>query len=763
MLNDGLFAKVLQICYNSIRRKGQFMIKKLTSTTHFIKYIMTAVMSFLIDITLFTVINFFLKNVISAYSIIVATVLARIISSFVNYYLNRNKVFGSNQKGLDKKTFIKYYLLVIIQMFVSSFLVFKIFNITSLNETLIKVPVEGLIFIVNFFVQKYFIFIDKKINIRFNHSFLLILACLITSLSFVIKLDVKTIILLNKSNTDALLSLILTCFIFFFYKKYLFTQKKYWPFNILAFIFSLFLVIGYSYDNGVSSEFLIGNIPFMIISILKTIGFYLFFCIILNLIYEKINNSNLKALIKDNFIIRFYKKHPFWFTIIVLLICYLPYIVSYYPIVMSYDPANQIKEFMGIPNRYIESVVLINPNVTITGFNPVIHTLLIGECFNIGVTIGNVNLGLFLYSAIQILTMLLSFGYLIYYLRKEKVNDILILIVLGIIALVPVFPFYAMSSNKDTYFSLFLLLFSIKVYDVIKNESSFKDYLLLTILSIIVILFRNNGIFSVIATLPLLVIFLKNKRVKLLVVTLLALGFYASYNHVLLPYFEITPTSKREVLSIPFQQTANLINKAESVLTEKDKKTISKILDYEITKTSYDPDLSDKVKNTYNKYTTNKDLMNYFKVWIKYFFVQPRIYFDATLNNVYGYYYPDTSSWYIYYKYNSKLKEAGFNYHYNSLSTTRNILSSWGNVYPKLPVIGLLVNIAFNSWMYMYMLAFLINSKKSKYIIMLIPYLTLVFGCFFSPANTYFRYALPFVMALPFMLALLYSNLKTKN
>lgn len=116
----------------------------------FIKYIIVAIISFLIDITLFTIFNMLTQK------IVLSTVLARVISSFINYLLNKDKVFANRDKSL--KTIFKYYLLVIIQMLVSAFGVKKLYKMININPTIIKIPVEFIIFICNYLIQKVFIF-----------------------------------------------------------------------------------------------------------------------------------------------------------------------------------------------------------------------------------------------------------------------------------------------------------------------------------------------------------------------------------------------------------------------------------------------------------------------------------------------------------------------------------------------------------------------------------------------------------------------------
>jgi GtrA-like protein. len=127
----------------------------------FIKYIISAGFSFLLDLSLFTLFIKLFKGIVGDAAIFIATVCARIISSFFNYLMNRNAVFKSGEKGADTSSLIKYYILVVIQMCVSSLLVFGLFKLTNINETGIKIPVDIFLFVINYFVQKKWIFIKK--------------------------------------------------------------------------------------------------------------------------------------------------------------------------------------------------------------------------------------------------------------------------------------------------------------------------------------------------------------------------------------------------------------------------------------------------------------------------------------------------------------------------------------------------------------------------------------------------------------------------
>ncbi len=562
-----------------------------------------------------------------------------------------------------------------------------------------------------------------------------------------------------RSNTMMITYVVLAILLFIFYKKYFATFKRRMTYNVIAIIFSLLMVFGYSYDVVHNASLVLGDISLILFSILKGIGYYVLFNTSIHLLddtikHKKINNIKLPKIFS------LFDKHPFLFSFIVILIFYLPYIIAFYPVIINYDAANQIKEVMGIHTRYMDSVVLLNPNVYITNFNPIIHTFLIGGLFKVGYLLGNVNFGMFLYSMIQVTIVISVFAYSIYYLNKIKVNKIFIFIVLGIYSLVPLFPFYAMTAVKDVIFSSLVFLYIIKLYDIIKYKQTIRDYILFALLILLIILFRNNGIYTIILSLPFLLIFKKEIRIPIVIILIFNISMYVGYNKVLLPSFEIANTSIREVLSVPFQQTARYAKYYGDEISLEDKEIIDKVLGYEDLAERYDPDLSDPVKNKFNKYTTDEELKDYFTVWLKYFFKRPVVYIDATINNIYGYFYPNTSAWYIYTDLNEKLPEAGFDYHYNGLSGLRLILTGYGEVFPYIPVIGTIANIGMVVWIHILLIGILIVNKMKKYIVLLLPSLSLILVCVVGPANTYFRYILPCVFALPAIISILYNELK---
>ena len=456
---------------------------------------------------------------------------------------------------------------------------------------------------------------------------------------------------------------------------------------------------------------------------------------------------------------KYYEKHPHKTTIIILLIAWLPYIISFYPAILSPDPSNQILQYFGMETHYIEGVKLLDPNILITNHHPVFHTFILGGFTKIGYNLGSINFGLFLFTIFQLFIVISALTYSLIYLKKIKVPFIYRFIILLIFAIVPVFPLYAISSVKDTMFGALLIFFIIETHKLLTNKKYSKiEYMTLSLLMLILMLVRNNGIYIILFSIIPLIFIIKEKRTGLILIIISSVCLYTAHNKILLPSMHITPGSIREMLSVPFQQTARYAKYYSDDLSPKEIAIIDKILDYETLASRYKPNISDPVKNVFNKNTTTKDLIEYFKVWASCLLRHPGVYFDATINTVYGYFYPNTSNWYVYYNYDERLIDNNLNYHYNKLNLSRDILSSYAIAFPYIPVLGSIVNIGFNVWIYMYLLTYLITEHKKRLIPLILPAFILLLTCVVGPVNTYFRYMVPIVMSLPLIIGIIFKE-----
>ena len=530
-------------------------------------------------------------------------------------------------------------------------------------------------------------------------------------------------------------------------------------------LLDIFLLISNVFINTGNLSYLYKNMWLILYNLIRFIAIYI--VLKRSLIYFENFIKNHEFKLKENKIINLFLKHPFLFSFIAILICWSIYVIAFYPIILSPDPSFQIKQFFNIRTKYADYAILLDNNVFLTNHHPVFHTMILGYSLKLGRFLLNDNFGLFIYSLTQLLVLAFTLSLTIKYLNENNVNKKIVFIVLLLYCFIPMFPLYAMSGVKDTYYTCFIILYVMKLDKIIRSKQeklSYKEMIQLLLIMFAVCLFRNNGIYVLILSFPLILIYSKKYFQTLLVIFIGVLAFYGTYTKVLLPSLKITDGSIRETLSIPFQQTARYVKYYNKDLSKNDIKVIDKVLGYETLAKRYNPTISDPVKNEFNKYTTKKELFAYLKVWFKCFFKHPLVYIEATLNNIYGYFSPQSTNWYIYYKYDTRITEDKLvNYHYNNLSSLRLILSSFAQGFPYIPLIGLISNIGFNTWLLLGLTTYSIFKKKKEYLIVLSPLLISLLICVASPVNTYFRYAMPFIFIMPFIFTLIVTRLKNNE
>lgn len=121
----------------------------------FIKFIISALLSFIIDYIIFCVCIGLSNNPNDKVVLMFSTIIARVISSIFNYNFNKKIVFKKND---DKYSLVKYYILCITRMFASAILLILINSLNISNVYVIKIIVETLLFIASYKFQQMIVF-----------------------------------------------------------------------------------------------------------------------------------------------------------------------------------------------------------------------------------------------------------------------------------------------------------------------------------------------------------------------------------------------------------------------------------------------------------------------------------------------------------------------------------------------------------------------------------------------------------------------------
>lgn len=124
-----------------------------------LRFLLGSVMSAVIDLVAFTILEILAGSLERATTILIATVGARVISSLCNYTFNRKAVFRS--QGPVKRSLVKYYILCVCQLAVSYVCVYAVTAMLALGGVLTvvaKAIVDTVLFLISFQIQRRWVF-----------------------------------------------------------------------------------------------------------------------------------------------------------------------------------------------------------------------------------------------------------------------------------------------------------------------------------------------------------------------------------------------------------------------------------------------------------------------------------------------------------------------------------------------------------------------------------------------------------------------------
>lgn len=515
--------------------------------------------------------------------------------------------------------------------------------------------------------------------------------------------------------------------------KFLDRKIKYF-FVIYAILFSFFNCIGKSYMYLSTWEMLFSSKINILFSIFIIICHSLIIYYFLKLIYF--------LLIKYNFLESNYemKKNIYYFIIGIFFTINIFFLIIFYPGNASFDGQLQLNQFFGFQ--------------PLTNHHPVISTILEGLIFYFGMKLVNMNFGIFLCVFIQIVFQSVIFAYAVKVIADVTKNKILIIYVLVFFMLNPIFPLWGICLVKDTiYYNSFLWMFLILIKFYTNNFDKNKYLLLQFIVStLLVCIFRNNGIYIVLPVLFYLFFMIRNNMYykKFIIIYIIFLVMGGWFQNFALNYYNIPKASITNFLVLPFQQTARLIW-ANKEIDEKDKIKLNEIFKEKDLKEIYNPELADPVRGAFYENRENVDEWENF--YFKYLKIYPSVYLQAILNHDYGYVYlfKEPQEFFI----DNIRRHELLNVDYFTYDTNkkfvdlRNILLELPQIYKSIPILNLTYSCGFYVWVIVLCGTSLILKKKYKYLLLVMPLILSIGVCLLSPVNADFRYLLPVVVTFP--------------
>lgn len=429
-----------------------------------------------------------------------------------------------------------------------------------------------------------------------------------------------------EKNYNVFLLLGLLAIVFMFFKLKI--NKKMNKLSILiSVLISLLICVGNVVENSMTNNTLnIFNVRILFKLLITFGGVFIFLNLLFNTFFTKIQNINL--LCQNE---RKSDKKIFFISWGMIFLLWLPYFLRYFPGIMTLDSRVQLS--------YIEDMIFRNNH-------PFIQTWFEGGIYNLGKFLfNNTNMAMGFYTIIQMLILSAIFAYAVKFLYKHKFNSIIVVLVLFAYALLPQFALYSVTVWKDVLFGGAMLIMLISVIEMtLTDKLKISNIILFVISAVMILFFRNNGIYIMIVCLPFF-IYCFRKKIKIILPILI--GLFTLYFVVTGPvynYLKVEKPSNVESLGVPLQQVGRVIA-SDGKMGKEEKEYLMTIFDFAEIKNVYAPHIVDPVKNHANRGVLATTEKQFLETWFSLFLKNPDTYVEAYLSQTLGYWYPSVKYW----------------------------------------------------------------------------------------------------------------------
>lgn len=526
-------------------------------------------------------------------------------------------------------------------------------------------------------------------------------------------------------------------------KKLLFSEKRRIVFSLIfSVLFSMLQVIGYNCSKYDSAH--LNKLSTYLWIIVITIITY----IITNLIY----NIPIIKNKKNKLDLLFGHKYSFLILLVLILIGWIPILISLYPGVFTYDVGTQIR------------MIQLGE---ITKYHPVLHTMFVGIIIFGHNIFNSWDIGILLHSIIQMIIMASIFSYTLIYLYKKKVPNYLLLFFLLLYMFLPTHSIFSITTTKDIIFSGIFNLVLICYIELCSNTDKFftkKNVIITIILTFLLIAFRNNMLYAFILFIPFMLFFLRKYFKKLIILFVSILSIVFIYDKTLTYVFKIEHGPRIEMFSFVVQQFARTYNKDD--LSNEDKTTVENLFLNDSLK-DYNSHISDPVKSNFNAEELLNNKSKYIKLYTHLFINNPNTFIDSILNNNYSFYYlfdklPDPNAK-TYIELNCLEVTGNTVNRTDKCNFNNNIIHKLvvDADYQKIPILDILMNMAFYFIVLLFVSIYTLYKKNYKLFFPLLLLILYMLTNMIAPVAIA-RYAYPLFTTFPIIIYI-YHQTKKEN
>lgn len=433
--------------------------------------------------------------------------------------------------------------------------------------------------------------------------------------------------------------------------------------------------------------------------------------------------------------------------------------LAVYPGIYTYDASVQVLQVFG--------------NEPMTTHHPVLHTWFFCGLLQLGrLLFGGYLGGMALHSIVQAAIMGAVFCYAIWRMIRRGYPLIFIIFAYLMLVVNPYIRLFVFITTKDVLFGGAFLLTFLSAADMCRDRAAFfssrRRMAGFLIPALFMCFLRNQGIYVFLFFgIIFLCTLIREKRMLLTWtgVLILVTGCYLSFNGPLLDALGVEKGDAREMLSVPMQQIARMYHKVPELLTPEELLYIETLILPENLE-QYVSVNADPVKSGFQTEVVKADPGRFLKFWATLGMKKPIVYWDSFLMGNWGYWYPGESQYWIHYiEFDGAFLEPQFNIlnigrasrlpEYESYLRDISLTPAFEDVF----LLRILLNQAFPFWLMLAAAAALLCSRRYDFLLPLMLFFG-YWGTLLLGPVTSVRYALPLMVCVPALFAIIGENLR---
>ena len=457
----------------------------------------------------------------------------------------------------------------------------------------------------------------------------------------------------------------------------------------------------------------------------------------------------------------FYASHTTAALMLLLALCWLPFLVIFYPGVVISDMAWMFEQAEGLTQM--------------TTWHSVFTTWVFALCVHFGRLFHSDNLGCLVYMLLQTALLCYAVARSLGLMRQLGANRRWQLAGVAFFTLTPIWGAYCIMLGKDTLFTATALLWLVQTVEWYRRRRAygFWRYAAYGVTALLLCLWRNNGLYLVLPCLAVFAALLARgwDRLRMSGVAAAVLAVMLLFDHVLIPALGIVDNRASGVYSNLFQQVARVVRYQKDNLTQEQRDGIDAVLDLDAIGTLYEPWISDPVKYTYRQFgqgaqVEKEALKGFLDTWLSMLPDYWDFFLESFVANNRGYYafiprytgitYSQQAGRRFFFgTYTIEGEGQLHSTHPAFLSGLRDKLQSLCERWDTIPMLQVLLNCAAYTWLLVGAALSCLRKKRWREAALFMPALMCFVTCLLSPVDDYFRYYLPIAAMTPLLLCLM--------